>query len=230
MKVSEYKKKFDEEGFVVLPNFLNEEELSLAISNVELGGDWWLSTAPKDIENTSSKDYIKNTQWTKFSGGESGWEEVDTELKRIYELKRHHPETYTYGFMRTSNMELISPFQDLLGKKFKEISDIVSIPITEFFSCFLSSYHRGCYLNDHTDEFVDEENIPKLAFILNLTKGWHPTKGGLLFILNDDETIGGVAVPTYNSLVLLKLPRRHFVSEVAQPTQGTRQAFTGWLR
>ena len=229
-KTSEYKKQFEEEGVVILPNFLNEEELAGAIAGVKITKDWWLSTAPKDIEKTTGEDYLKNTEWTKFTGGASGWGEIDKKLQKVYNIKRKHPNTYTYAFMRTADQNLILPFQDLLKDKFKQISDIVSLPITEFFSCFLSSYHRGCYLNDHTDEFVDEENLPKLAFILNLTKGWHPTHGGLLFVLNTDDSIGKVAVPTYNSLVLLKLPRRHFVSEVAQPVQGTRQAFTGWLR
>ena len=48
--------------------------------------------------------------------------------------------------------------------------------------------------------------------------------------MNDDNSIAKVAVPTYNSLVLMKLPRKHFVSEVAQTVTGTRQAFSGWLR
>ena len=228
MKVSEYKKEFEEEGFVVIPNFLKDEELSLAVGNVL--PDWYMSTAPASIEKVNGPEHWKNTVWTKFRGGDESWGEMNKELERVYDIKRKWPEAYTFGFMRTSNIHLITPFKDLLCVEFEQISSIVSTPITEFFSCFLSSYHRGCYLNDHTDQFAREKNIPKVAFILNLTKNWHPTMGGLLFILNEDQSIAKVVVPTYNSLVLMKLPRRHFVSEVAQPVLGTRQAFAGWLR
>ena len=231
-KTSEYKKQFEEEGIVIIPNFLNEEELSKAIENVKttITEDWWLSSCPKNVEDVGGDDYLKNTVWTKFTGSKQSWQEVDNEIQRMYSIKREHPHIYTYSFIRTANQNLITPFQDLVRERFELISEITSLPITEFFSVFLSSYHRGCYLNDHTDLFVDEENKPQLAMILNLTKGWHPTKGGLLFVLNDDDTIAKVAVPDYNTMVLMKLPRRHFVSEVAQPVTGTRQAFSGWLR
>jgi Rps23 Pro-64 3,4-dihydroxylase Tpa1-like proline 4-hydroxylase len=64
-------------------------------------------------------------------------------------------------------------------------------------------------------------------------KEWRWEWGGLLHLFDkspwDNGKVIKVIKPSYNSLVLFKLPRWHHVSEVARSANAKRLAFSGWL-
>ena len=67
------------------------------------------------------------------------------------------------------------------------------------------------------------------AHILNLTKDWQRTYGGLLIFCNNWGQPSDVRVPSFNTLALFKVPQMHYVSEVAADAGSSRLALYGWV-
>jgi Rps23 Pro-64 3,4-dihydroxylase Tpa1-like proline 4-hydroxylase len=90
-----------------------------------------------------------------------------------------------------------------------------------------SRYQRTEFLNMHNDKIVQEDR--KAAYVMGLTKKWRVDFGGLLHILNDDWTIREVHIPQFNCMTIFKIPREHFVSQVATYTPVARYTVNGWF-
>jgi len=89
-------------------------------------------------------------------------------------------------------------------------------------------YASGHFLNLHDDMGTEAER--RVAYVMGFTKNWTPNWGGQLLMLdeNDDSQCG--FTPTFNSLTLFKVPRKHIVTQVASFARGGRYSITGWLR
>jgi Rps23 Pro-64 3,4-dihydroxylase Tpa1-like proline 4-hydroxylase len=79
----------------------------------------------------------------------------------------------------------------------------------------------------HSDETAVERR--RIAYVINLTRGWRPDWGGLLHFADDEGNVVDTFFPHFNSLSLFTVPQNHFVSYVAPYAQGKRSAVTGWL-
>lgn len=89
-------------------------------------------------------------------------------------------------------------------------------------------YASGHFLNLHDDTGTDAER--RVAYVMGFTKDWSPNWGGQLLMLDDnDDTQFGFS-PSFNSLTLFKVPRKHMVTQVASFAKGGRYSITGWLR
>jgi Rps23 Pro-64 3,4-dihydroxylase Tpa1-like proline 4-hydroxylase len=86
-------------------------------------------------------------------------------------------------------------------------------------------------LHDDGDEGREGDGGRRVAYVLNLTPGWHPDWGGYLnfFGDTDDDIVEGLA-PRFNSLNLFRVPQRHQVSFVPNWAPAQRFAITGWFR
>ncbi len=89
-------------------------------------------------------------------------------------------------------------------------------------------YASGHFLNTHDDTGSDAER--RVAYVMGFTKDWSPNWGGQLLMLdeNNDTQLG--FSPTFNSLTLFKVPRKHIVTQVSSFAKGGRYSITGWLR
>lgn len=226
---SEQAASFARDGYIVLENIFNEEELDLAFKEVliKATGNWNFVTYPY-----------------KKSNGEYHYDSLHTPLlperhadsiKRLGEAVEAAKSStkMCYAFVRTSNNEIEKPFRDLMVGKFPFISNIVGEPINSFYATFTSCYEQGCFLTPHTDDFKID-SPPTIAFVLNVSRDWRWEWGGILHILDKSPWDNGEVIktikPTYNSLVLFKLPKWHYVSEVATCAPTKRLAFSGWLK
>lgn len=63
---------------------------------------------------------------------------------------------------------------------------------------------------------------------MGFTKVWRADFGGLLHIKKADDG-WEVHVPQFNCLTLFKIPRDHFVSQVANYTPVARYTVNGWF-
>lgn len=91
-----------------------------------------------------------------------------------------------------------------------------------------TAYSPGDFLTGHDDDVGGKNRIA--AYVLNLTPKWRVEWGGLL-AFHDDETPEVTAfAPAFNRLNLLRVPRRHSVTEVTRAAAYRRYAITGWLR
>jgi Rps23 Pro-64 3,4-dihydroxylase Tpa1-like proline 4-hydroxylase len=89
-------------------------------------------------------------------------------------------------------------------------------------------YIPGHFLRCHDDTYSREGR--RLAYVLSLTKGWHPDWGGLLQFLDAEGRVIETFVPRYNTLHLFRVPIEHCVSYVAPYARQPRYSITGWLR
>ena len=221
--------QFARDGYIVLDNFFNEDELDLAWKEVVINSrnSWSLATLPYKKEDGSLvwKPYYSPL----FS-------ENTDDMRKCMEVATETAKTSTgmcYVFVRTTSQNNSKPLCDLLLSKINLLGEITGELLNNFHEVFVSCYEQGCFLSPHTDEFSKADPIPKIAFVLNLTKEWRWEWGGLLHLLDKSPWEKGIVVkvvkPSYNSLAIFKLPRWHFVSEVAASAGTKRLAFTGWL-
>jgi len=86
----------------------------------------------------------------------------------------------------------------------------------------------GQFLTRHRDVAPEQER--RLAYVLSLTKNWHPDWGGLLQFYQDDGTPRESWSPVFNSLTLFDIRHVHAVTYVAPYAGQPRLSLTGWFR
>jgi len=89
-------------------------------------------------------------------------------------------------------------------------------------------YRPGHFLNQHDDSGYPEQHR-RVAYVLNMTRGWRAEWGGQLQFLSADGEVEEVWMPRFNSLALFRVPTPHIVSYVAPFATQPRYAITGWL-
>jgi SM-20-related protein len=95
-------------------------------------------------------------------------------------------------------------------------------------SVMAARYLPGHFLTPHDDDDAHEGR--ELTWILNLTRDWQPEWGGLLHLMDaEGNAITDSFVPAFNTLILFKPPRWHFVSQVANFARQPRYTLTGWM-
>ena len=89
-------------------------------------------------------------------------------------------------------------------------------------------YDPGHFLTRHSDAIGAEHR--RVAYVLNLTRDWHPDWGGLLQFYEADGTPRDAWAPRFNSLTLFDVRHVHAVTFVAPYARAPRLALTGWFR
>ncbi|HET7845340.1 MAG TPA: 2OG-Fe(II) oxygenase family protein, partial [Xanthomonadales bacterium] len=88
-------------------------------------------------------------------------------------------------------------------------------------------YRAGQFLKQHNDFDADEGR--QFAYVLNLTRDWHPDWGGLLQFMDETGRVVDTLMPRFNTLSIFKVPAHHCVTLVAPWAHGDRYAITGWM-
>jgi Rps23 Pro-64 3,4-dihydroxylase Tpa1-like proline 4-hydroxylase len=107
------------------------------------------------------------------------------------------------------------------------VSKIIGEKVTNLNETFCSKYETNDYLSIHHDKGKGD-----YAFVLQLTKDWNPSYGGLLtFCDRSTNEIYKTVNPLFNSLTIFRIKNvpntDHFVS--MNVSSHTRYAFTGWF-
>lgn len=89
-------------------------------------------------------------------------------------------------------------------------------------------YRPGYFLTQHNDHDAAEGRA--FAYVINLTRRWHPDWGGLLQFHGDQAQVSQTLMPRWNAISLFKVPQSHSVSLVSPWAEQPRLAITGWLR
>jgi SM-20-related protein len=89
-------------------------------------------------------------------------------------------------------------------------------------------YEPGCFLTSHTDRVPGERR--RAAYVLGLTRRWHPDWGGLLIFTDVEGNVTDAYTPGFNTLDVFRTPRPHSVTPVTPFASGIRQSITGWAR
>ena len=92
----------------------------------------------------------------------------------------------------------------------------------------LTQYKGGDFLTRHKDNISGETR--EIAYVISLSKNWHPDWGGLLQFFHDDGTPGLTLAPLFNNIVLFDVNKVHSVTNVASFAPIKRYSITGWFR
>jgi Rps23 Pro-64 3,4-dihydroxylase Tpa1-like proline 4-hydroxylase len=88
-------------------------------------------------------------------------------------------------------------------------------------------YSAGHFLTYHDD--VPNQEPRRVAYVINLTKGWNPNWGGHLNFFDRDGNITFGLLPTFNAINMFAVPRLHAVSMVAPFAGTSRYSIAGWF-
>jgi SM-20-related protein len=98
----------------------------------------------------------------------------------------------------------------------------------DFADAQATRYRPGHVLTGHDDTAAGKNRL--YAYVLNLTRDWHPDWGGVLTFEGADGHVEQGFVPAFNALNLFAVPMRHAVTQVASFAPRDRLSITGWLR
>jgi hypothetical protein len=91
----------------------------------------------------------------------------------------------------------------------------------------LTRYRPGHYLTRHRDD--PEGETRRLAYVLSLTRAWHPDQGGLLMFYTDDGQPRDAWIPALGTLSLFSVRHVHSVTVVSPFAPRPRLSVTGWF-
>jgi len=229
VQMEDYWTQFQQEGFVVIPNFL-EPDLAEEIYQKLSAQDesFWkkiILIEDKLISCQEQKNGLTNEQ-----------------LEKLRNLAQYQAAEGNFSYCYAKNVNHIDPQCDCFGcgmlKQFASDQNIIStitaitgISLSRMMGeLFFSRYSEDDFLTLHTDY-----DKGKVAFIINFTKEWQPFYGGMLHLLEPNKIdVQKVIVPKFNQLTLLRIPDDkegypHFVSPVASYVKKHRYSLAGWF-
>lgn len=129
----------------------------------------------------------------------------------------------------TSDGSPLDAFQRWLSEKatLAFFADITSAGSFHGASVQATRFNPGDFLTRHSDELTAEGR--RVAFVINLSKDWHPDWGGLLQFFESDGLPTDAWNPDFNSLALFDVSQVHSVTCVAPFAPLPRLAVSGWL-
>jgi Rps23 Pro-64 3,4-dihydroxylase Tpa1-like proline 4-hydroxylase len=88
-------------------------------------------------------------------------------------------------------------------------------------------YRAGHFLKTHNDFHAQEQR--QFAYVLYLTRQWRSDNGGLLAFTDESDTVLRTIKPSFNQLLVFKVPLLHHVTPVGPAVNEPRLAISGWF-
>lgn len=125
---------------------------------------------------------------------------------------------------------LIRSIHELMNSStvIEKIKDLSGYDDITHASMQATAYRKGCFLTRHND--INPNEGRRVAYVINLTRNWHPDWGGLLQFYHSDGTPRDAWAPKFNSLSLFDVKHVHAVTYVTPFANSVRYALTGWFR
>lgn len=211
---------------VQIPNFLQldaAERLRLCLQNEV---PWTLAERSDGISKTiSAADYALMDEQARAEHLQKAYIRAKTQFQFVYESymmvaaakEGRDPTLILHAILEFLNSEEFIAFARWL----------VNDPKITHASAQATRYRAGHFLTRHQDKDPHEDR--SYAYVINLSKNWHPDWGGLLQFENDNGDVTQTFTPQWNSLSLFKVPQSHTVSLVAPYATEDRLAITGWF-
>jgi SM-20-related protein len=222
IKWSEYKALYERDGLVRVPNVLKPEVAEDVYAALSGGLEWELvCSGLSEAEDVA----ISEAQYSLLDGARKA--QISKNLligaRTGYAFYYYRHELY-----KTGNLVLQRIFRELAAYAFVDVIKFVTGEqgIRQR-SGMATSYRPGCFLRTHNDEGGGQER--KVAYVLGFTREWQEDWGGALNFTDQSARTAQVLVPGFNELSMFRVPRDHFVSQVANYAKGQRLAVTGWF-
>ena len=108
------------------------------------------------------------------------------------------------------------------------LADITGDASGKEVSTWCSRYDRNHHLSVHMDESQSQTRIA--AHVLALSKDWKQEWGGNFAFCNAEGEPEIIVPPSFNSLMLFKVPRLHLVTQVKSFVGESRYSLFGWYK
>jgi SM-20-related protein len=129
------------------------------------------------------------------------------------------PGLFLHEVLKAINTE---PFLDFVRR-------VSGIPTLAKADAQATLYAPGHFLTRHNDA-ADAALKRRVAYVLGMTRDWHPDYGALLQFYDDANAVTDVFVPRFNALSLFTVPQMHAVTYTAPFAPIGRFAVTGWFQ
>lgn len=93
--------------------------------------------------------------------------------------------------------------------------------------CQFTRFLPGHYITRHKD--VTPSGKRRFAYVINLSKDWHPDWGGLLQFFESNGTPRDAWTPEFNVMSIFAIEHIHSVTFVTPFAQQPRLSLTGWF-
>lgn len=217
--LEQYLTTLSETGFVRIPNFLNEHKAN-ELETILLNLNFDIATTVNGRPQLFSVEELKRRTN----------QEKQQLFSHIYE-QASQGVGFTYGRHALSETENVAlkNFKSEMNKKslletFSQVSQQNIIKASAQATC----YQKGDFLTRHNDVVPSEGRV--YAYVLGLTKQWHPDWGGLLQFFEQDGTPTMSFAPQFNSLTIFDVSKIHSVTYVTPFAKSKRLSITGWFR
>jgi Rps23 Pro-64 3,4-dihydroxylase Tpa1-like proline 4-hydroxylase len=93
---------------------------------------------------------------------------------------------------------------------------------------YASWYGPGHFLTAHDDRHATHDRVA--AYVISMTRDWNENWGGYLAFYDDAGNIEQAFKPTFNTLNIFSIPKKHAVQLVAPFAGHARTSYLGWLQ
>ncbi len=227
--VDQYKSNFERDGFVRINRLFSDELAEQIHAVLENKTPWHLVHSTPD----HTHQYYHPNVWNAKAAAERAevFKQVSTQARDGFSylytcypmiqayLKGQDPEWPLHAMTEFLNTHEVLEF----------VKDITGEPECDRLDCQATKYSQGHFLNTHYDHDAGSLSNRKVAYVMSFTKDWPANWGGQLLMLDDEDTVLSGFTPTFNSLTLFKVPKRHLVTQVSSFAGHSRYSITGWL-
>lgn len=225
--VDQYKSLYDRDGFVridrLFPDTLAKQIHDILVNKTP----WHLVHATPD----EAHKYYRQEEWKAIPPKQRAdiFDRVATQARNGFSyLYTCYPmiQAYLKGLDPNWPLHCMTEFLNTF-EVLEFVKTITGETSCNKLDCQATKYSRGHFLNTHYDTGDTQDR--RVAYVMGFTKDWPANWGGQLLMLDDDDTVQAGFTPTFNSLTLFKVPRRHIVTQVASFAGHGRYSITGWL-
>jgi Rps23 Pro-64 3,4-dihydroxylase Tpa1-like proline 4-hydroxylase len=221
-KFDEYQTLFNINGFVRIENFLESNFLKFLLSEVmdqNFLNAFYVEGSNREASDKAIQDLPNDTKLDLY--------------KAIHEQAANGL-GFHYGRSKIVNDNSLQPYSN---QYLTELNNIEFINIVRKLTSIqnihkvdgqITRYRSGDFLTRHNDNVKGENRI--IAYVLCLSKDWHPDWGGMLQFYRNNGTPDIPLNPVYNSVVLFDVNKVHSVTNIAQFAPTERYSVTGWMR
>ena len=229
LNIEELKQQYRETGYVVIENLLRDEVAQAAYDALKNRVPWEfhyreMNTGRVGVVNPADLERLTPREIKRLVPTIATLEDNDFSFAYC---------RYTIPSGATDCPEPVRILSDIFhyfnsDEYLGLLADITGDASGKEVSTWCSRYDRNHHLSVHMDESQSQTRIA--AHVLALSKDWKQEWGGNFAFCNAEGEPEIIVPPSFNSLMLFKVPRLHLVTQVESFVGESRYSLFGWYK
>ena len=229
LNIEELKQQYRETGYVVIKNLLRDEVAQAAYEALKNRVPWEfhyreMNTGRVGVVNPADLERLTPREIKRLVPTIATLEDNDFSFAYC---------RYTIPSGATDCPEPVRILSDIFhyfnsDEYLGLLADITGDASGKEVSTWCSRYDRNHHLSVHMDESQSQTRIA--AHVLALSKDWKQEWGGNFAFCNAEGEPEIIVPPSFNSLMLFKVPRLHLVTQVESFVGESRYSLFGWYK